>query len=239
MKEIYNLSKKYKFKIIEDASHAAGSKYFNTKIGDCFYSDATIFSFHAAKNFTTGEGGAVLSNNKNLIKKIASLRTHGIMNKNQLNHKRWFYKQNFLGLNYRMTDIQAALGITQLNKLSKWVVQRNKIASIYKRKLFKSHLKLQEIPKGYYSSYHLMVILVNSKKINRNKLYNYLLKNKIMCNVHYIPIYRHNFYRRYKSYIKSFNKCEKYFKKALTLPLYPSLTQKNQIKIIRLINKAI
>jgi len=136
LKKIYALSKKFKFKIIEDASHALGAKYEDGQIGDCRYSDATIFSFHASKIITTAEGGVILCNSKKLYSKINSLRTHGIVkniNENGKIKKDWFYQQKYLGLNYRMNDIQASLGISQIKKLNKWIKKRNQIASYYQK----------------------------------------------------------------------------------------------------------
>ena len=202
MKKIFKLSKKYKFKIIEDASHAIGAKYFNNKIGNCKYSDITVFSFHPVKIITTAEGGAALTNSKQLDKKLKLLRTHGITReKKYLNKKRkesWYYEFQELGYNYRLNEIQCALGISQLQRLNKWVSYRNEIAEIYRKKLKDLPLAMPPKQKGYYSSYHLFVIqiLKNKKKIDRNKLYKLLKKRGIQTNIHYIPIHTHPYYKR-------------------------------------------
>ena len=182
MKKIYQLSKKYKFKIIEDASHALGGKYKNNMVGSNKYSDLTVFSFHPVKMITTGEGGAITTNNNNLAKKLYALRSHGIeknLTKKQKKNTPWLFNQNFLGFNYRMTDIQASLGISQIKKLNFFIKKRNQIAKIYDKELKYLPLKLPKIKKNILSSFHLYVVLVkkNQKKISRNKLY-FLLKKK-------------------------------------------------------------
>ena len=140
LKEIKNLSKKYKFKIIEDASHALGAKYKNEKIGSCKYSDVTVFSFHPVKSITTAEGGSALTNNKKLYENMSMLRTHGITKdkkkfKNKKNSDPWYFEQQLLGFNYRMNEIEAALGISQLKSLNSFIKKRNKIAKIYDKHL--------------------------------------------------------------------------------------------------------
>ena len=239
LKKIYALSKKFKFKIIEDASHALGAKYEGSKIGDCKYSDATIFSFHASKIITTAEGGVILCNSKKLYSKINSLRTHGIVkniNENGKIKKDWFYEQKYLGLNYRINDIQASLGISQIKNLNKWIKKRNQIASYYQKKLNSKHISFQEVKGKTTSSYHIFVILINHPKINRNKVYKYLQSKKIFCNVHYIPIYRHPFYKKLGFNKKKFLNCEKYYQRTLTIPLYPELKKKSIDSIIYHLN---
>ena len=168
MKKIYNLSRKYKFKIIEDASHAFGSIYEKNKIGNCKFSNMTVFSFHPVKIFTTGEGGCVTTNDKKLDIKLKSLRSHGIAQKqrnNSINKKRpWMFYQRSLGLNYRLTDIQASLGVSQLKKVRKFLKKRNEISKIYNREL--AHLPIQtpKLTPNSFSSYHLYVIVLRKKK---------------------------------------------------------------------------
>ena len=239
LKKIYALSKKFKFKIIEDASHALGAKYEGGQIGDCRYSDATIFSFHASKIITTAEGGVILCNSKKLYSKINSLRTHGIVkniNENGKIKKDWFYQQKYLGLNYRMNDIQASLGISQIKNLNKWIIKRNQIASYYQKKLNSKYISFQEVKGKITSSYHIFVILINHPKINRNKVYRYLQSKKIFCNVHYIPIYRHPFYKKLGFNKKKYLNCEKYDQRTLTIPLYPELKKKSIDLIIYHLN---
>ena len=232
------LSKKFNFKIIEDASHALGATYRNSKIGDCKFSDITVFSFHPVRIITTGEGGAISTNNKKIDIKLKSLRSHGITKiyknkKKILKQKPWMFFQDDLGLNYRLTDIQASLGISQLKKLKNFIKIRNNIAQIYNNELKDLPLKLPNIPKKNSSTFHLYVVLL--KKNNRDLLYKLLLKNGFKTNVHYIPIYKHPYFKKFNFLEKNFRNNEKYFKNAISLPIHPGLTKKNIFKIINVV----
>ena len=235
MIKVKQLSKKFKFKILEDASHAAGSIYRNSKIGDCKYSDACVFSFHPVKIITTGEGGSILTNSKKIYKLVSNLRSHGINRKIKIKKNPWHYDQENLGYNYRMNDIEATLGISQLLKLKKFVAERNKISDLYKRMLNKKKIKFQKLIKQTKSSMHLFIIRVNAKI--RNKIYLHLKNKGISTNLHYIPIYRHSFYKRFNFKKKEFPNSEKYYQEAISLPLFFGLTKKKQLKIIEIINK--
>ena len=242
MKKIYQLSKKYKFKIIEDASHALGGKYKNNMVGSNKYSDLTVFSFHPVKMITTGEGGAITTNNNNLAKKLYALRSHGIeknLTKKQKKNTPWLFNQNFLGFNYRMTDIQASLGISQIKKLNFFIKKRNQIAKIYDKELKYLPLKLPKIKKNVLSSFHLYVVLVkkNQKKISRNKLYFLLKKKGILTTVHYIPIYKHPYYKKMNFNMSNFKNNEEYFKNAISIPIYPGIKKKNIFKVINTLKK--
>ena len=234
MKKIKRLSKKYKFSVIEDASHALGANYKNIKIGNPKYSDLSILSFHPVKMITTGEGGALMSNDYNLDKKIKSLRSHGIVREKKylVNKKlpKWYYEQKYLSSNYRMTAFQAALGISQLKKIDKFTKERNNLAGIYEKKLKKLNIKFQLIDKNNKSSRHLFIILVD-KKI-RNKLYFYLEKNKIQTNLHYIPIYRHPYYKKFRFNKKNYKNSERYYEEALSIPLHCNISRKEQNYVI-------
>ncbi len=241
MAKIKKLSKLYNFKIIEDASHAVGSTYKNSTIGDCKYSDITIFSFHPVKIFTTGEGGMILTNSKDIAKKAELYRSHGITrNKNFFknhDHSPWIYEQQVLGYNYRMTDIAAALGISQLKKVKTWNVRRNFLAEKYKLK-FKENggIHYQENPSNnVYSSYHLFIIQVNQ----RDRIFKELSKLGIGVNVHYIPIHYHPFYMDLGFKKGDFPIAENYYENAISIPLYPSLSQKDQNFVIKSINNLI
>ena len=238
MKKIYNLSKKFNFKIIEDASHALGSIYKGNKIGNCKYSEATVFSFHPVKIITTGEGGAITTNNQNLNLKLKSLRTHGIdqnylKKKKLLIKKPWLFFQTDLGLNYRLTDMQASLGSSQLKKVDRFIKIRNKISKFYNKELKNLPIKLPTLSNDNYSSFHLYVIYL--KKKNRDLLYKELLKKGYKTNIHYIPIYEHPYYKRFNFNKKNFLNNRSYFKNAISLPIFPNLSKIDMNKIVIII----
>ena len=237
MSKVYKLSKKYKFKIIEDASHALGSKYKNSIIGDCKYSDLTVFSFHPIKIITTAEGGMITTNKKSYYEKLKMLRTNGIT-RNLLNKSKktpWYYEQRLLGFNFRMNEIQSGLGLSQLKNLKKWIKRRNEISSLYIDKLKKLPIKLPTVNKYSLSSFHLFVVMLKNKKI-RNKLFNYLKLKKINCNYLYIPLYRQPFYKKNIDK-KYFNNMELYYSTSLALPIHIKLNNKEIKYIISSIKK--
>jgi|SaaInlStandDraft_5_1057022.scaffolds.fasta_scaffold23366_2 UDP-4-amino-4,6-dideoxy-N-acetyl-beta-L-altrosamine transaminase len=224
MEEIHTLSQQYGFKIIEDAAHAIGAKYQNNPVGNCLYSDITVFSFHPVKIITTGEGGAAMTNSSKLAEKMSLLRTHGITRdpvkmKNKLGGL-WYYEQIDLGFNYRMTDIQAALGISQLKRLDQYILRRTEIAKWYDKK-FKDVAVTPLMQKSDRSSaYHLYVILVGEGKNKREKLYNYLYEHNIRVNVHYIPIYRQAYY----SNSDTLKVADMYYQRTISLPMFTNIT---------------
>jgi UDP-4-amino-4,6-dideoxy-N-acetyl-beta-L-altrosamine transaminase len=237
LKKIYILSKTYNFKIIEDASHAIGAKYYGDYIGNCKYADVAIFSFHPVKIITSGEGGMCLTNNRNLRDKMLLLRSHGITKDNSKFKKNkvdepWYYEQQILGYNYRMSDIHAALGISQLKKLGMFIKKRNIIANNYYKLLKELPLILPEKNKNCISSFHLFVIRINflNTKKTYKEVFNYLRKNKLWVNLHYLPIYSHPFYKNKYNKIK-FKNMETYYKSAISIPIYPGLTFKNQMYV--------
>ena len=230
--KLKKLSLKYNFKIIEDASHASGAKIGRSLIGSSKYSDITVFSFHPVKTITSGEGGAILTNSKKIYEKIKVLRNQGIENKSdkvkRYSINPWHYDINNLGYNYRMTDIQAALGSSQLKSLDKFIKKRNTIANYYKKKLSKEII-FQEIKKNNLSTYHLFIIRV--KKSIRNEIVKKLNDKKIFTNLHYAPIYRHNLYKKNFNYrFNNFPEAENYFKEAISIPIYYTLKKKDQQK---------
>ena len=236
MKDLKKLSKKYKFKIIEDASHAIGASYDGSLIGSCSYSDACVFSFHPVKIITTGEGGAMLTNNKDIASKFSALRSHGIVRDKLLkkSHYAWYYEQRSLGYNYRMNEIEASLGSSQLNKLKKFIKERNEIANYYKKNLNSEIVKFQKVDKLTRSPYHLFIIRTN--KILRKIIYDKLKKNGITTSFHYIPVYRQPYYEKFKFSKKNFLVSEEYYNDGLSIPLYCGFNKKTQDKVIKIIN---
>lgn len=242
MKKIFALSKKFNFKIIEDASHALGAKYYSQPIGNCKYSDITVFSFHPVKMITTIEGGVATTNNKFYAQKMSSLRVHGIIKDKHLLKRKyegdWYYEQVGLGYNYRMNDVQASLGISQLKKLTKFLNKRKKIAEFYKKELKGFPVNFQLINKRYESSYHLFVIKINKGKKLKKKIFDILRKNKIFVNVHYIPIHLQPYYIERFGFKKGhFKFAESYYERAISLPIYYSLKNIEALKVINLIKK--
>ena len=218
-------------------ANALGGSYKNNRIGSCLYSDITVFSLHPVKSITTGEGGMSMTNNKILADKMRLLRSHGITRDMALDDKLkaqpWYYEQIYLGFNYRMTDIQAALGISQLKKLDNFVIKRNRIADKYYDLL--SHLPLQ-LPyrnSKYYSAQHLFVVRIQTEDISmsHNEVFNYLRKYNIGVNVHYIPIYKQPLYEAIGFDERNFPESERYYSETITLPMFTELSN-NQIKYI-------
>ena len=227
MKALWKLSREYGFQIIEDASHALGGEYLDKKIGCCEYSDMAVFSFHPVKMITTGEGGAITTNNKLLNEKIELLRSHGITKdvtkfKNERDGD-WYYEQQELGFNYRLTDIQAALGISQLKRLDDFIEKRREISKKYFNKLEFNILPYQH--PDTKSSWHLFII----KSSNRKETYIKLKEHDIMTQVHYIPVHTQPFYNKeamqYRNSVEFYRHC-------LSLPIYVDLTISDQDKII-------
>ena len=238
LERIKRLSKKYNFKIIEDASHALGGKYKNSYIGNCQFSDVCVFSFHPVKSITTGEGGLITTNSKKISAKINLFRNHGInrdkkflLNKTlKINH----YEQIELGFNYRMSDIEAALGISQANRLTKFIHKRMSVAKFYDKELI--NLPIQKPIFSKDSSWHLYVILLKNNSI-RKKLFEFLKKKKINCQIHYIPIHIHPYYKKIGFKKKDFPNSVEYYERCLSLPIFFDLKFSDQKKIISLIKK--
>lgn len=233
MRRLFALSKIYNFKIIEDASHAVGAKYLGNFIGGCQYSDITIFSFHPVKIITTGEGGMALTNSESLAYKIKLLRSHGITKEKAFlidqDRDGWYYEQTELGYNYRMSDIQAALGLSQLKRVDFYVERRMKLFDRYQDILKSTKFILPKLSSDSYSSNHLYIIKIISegKTSNRDFVYKKLINSGIGVNLHYMPIYKQPYY--VKKYGEIFlPNSEKYFNTALTLPLYPGMSYEDQ-----------
>jgi UDP-4-amino-4,6-dideoxy-N-acetyl-beta-L-altrosamine transaminase len=235
MESIYKLSKKYGFKIIEDAAHAIGAKYKQEAVGSCHYSDITIFSFHPVKIITTGEGGAALTNNIELAHHMNLLRSHGITrNKDEMRNpseKPWYYEQISLGYNYRMTDIQAALGISQFSRLDKYIKKRTNIAKHYTDELDLNKVTPLEQKNDRSSSWHLYIIKVIDKS-KRDGLVKVLQEHGIGTNLHYIPLYRHPYIQCNYNLSGS----EQYYNSAITIPLFPNISYGDVSYIANTIN---
>jgi UDP-4-amino-4,6-dideoxy-N-acetyl-beta-L-altrosamine transaminase len=231
MRSIKMLSNQYGFKIIEDASHSIGGSYLDNKIGSCKFSDVTIFSFHPVKIITTGEGGALLTNNQEIADRATLYRSHGInraLTSYDENNKPWFYEQTELGYNYRMTDIHAALGLSQLKRIDEFIDKRRKIASLYEDEISSLGLKLPELNKSIGSAYHLYVIQIPDITEEQKLFIVEGLKDLgVGTNVHYIPIHLHPYYKALGFNNGDFPNAEKYYCEALSLPMYPALTRKD------------
>lgn len=238
METIYNLSKIYNFKIIEDASHAIGGEYKNQKIGCCQYSDLAIFSFHPVKIITTGEGGIVLTNNEELYQKLIRLRSHGITrNPNFMteeSHGSWYYQQLELGYNYRITDLQAALGISQMQRLDKFVAKRRYLATRYNQLLQDLPIILPDQHPDTNSSWHLYIIRLKLKEIKKShhQIFEELRQANIGVNLHYIPVHLQPYYQKLGFKYGDFPNAENYYKEVISLPLYYDLTEENQDYVI-------
>ncbi len=238
MERIHNLSKKYGFTLIEDACHALGGRYKGDRIGSCRYSDMAVFSFHPVKSITTGEGGMVVTNSEELYLKLIRLRTHGITRDPSLmegeSHGPWYYQQIELGFNYRITDIQAALGISQLSRLEDFIERRRHLADRYNKELVGLPLALPWQHPDAYSAYHLYVIRLRLDQIKKThrQVFEALRKAGINVNLHYIPVHTQPFYQKLGFTWGDFPEAERYYREAISIPLYYELTEGDQDRVI-------
>lgn len=235
MAGIHELSLRYGFKIIEDASHAIGGRYKGEPIGNCHYSDITVFSFHPVKIITTGEGGMALTNDPVLASKMMRLRSHGITREaaemTHAPHGPWYYQQIDLGFNYRMTDLQAALGLSQMQRLDEFVAKRHAIAKRYDDLLTNMQIDTPRQHEDNYSSLHLYVIRLDLSVYDHRVVFERLRVNGIGVNLHYIPVYRHPYYARMGFNPSDFPQAERYYAEAISLPIYPALTEEQQFEV--------
>jgi UDP-4-amino-4,6-dideoxy-N-acetyl-beta-L-altrosamine transaminase len=238
MEGIYILGKKYGFKIIEDASHAIGAKYKGDPVGNCKYSDITVFSFHPVKIITTGEGGMAVTNDASLSNKMMRLRSHGITRDPlEMTHSPdgpWYYQQIELGFNYRMTEMYGALGLSQLSRVDEFITKRRLLASRYDELLAGLPITLPYQHKDSYSSTHLYIIRLKEQRpgFSRRELFERLRSNGIGVNLHYIPIYHHPFYESMGFKAENFPEAERYYAEAITLPIYYNLEYHEQDNIV-------
>ena len=238
MAGIYDLSQRYGFKIIEDASHAIGGKYRGEPIGNCRYSDITVFSFHPVKIITTGEGGMAVTNAKELAKRMRLLRSHGITrdqaDMTQSPDGPWYYQQIVLGFNYRMTDIQAALGLSQLQRLDEFVAKRHAIAQRYDESLVEFPVTTPGLHTASYSALHLYVIRLKLDEINKThrEVFESLRATGIGVNLHYIPVYLQPYYKKLGFSAGYCSEAERYYGEAISLPIYSELTIVGQDSVL-------
>lgn len=242
MARISKLAETFNFKVIEDASHAIGSAYKASPVGSCKYSDICVFSFHPVKIITTGEGGIATTNNNEIVQKLRQLRSHGVVrDPSALSSEEegaWYYEQRELGFNYRLTDLQAALGASQLTRLDEFVSKRNLLASRYHELLSELPVSPVEIQEDNYSSYHLFIIRLDNRSIRR-KTFDTLKSNGVGVNVHYIPIYWQPFYRE-KGFSKGYcPNAESFYNSIITLPLFPDLTVQEQDQVVKLLRNCL
>ncbi len=246
MEGIHALSQQYGFRIIEDASHAIGGKYQNEPMGNCRFSDITVFSFHPVKIITTGEGGMAVTNDAQLAKHMRLLRSHGISSTVTDMQARpaqeiWNYQQIDLGFNYRMTDIQAALGLSQLQRLDDYVAKRHAIARRYDESLATLPVTTPWQHDVGYSARHLYVIRLNLSDIKKTQrqIYKLLHAAEIIVNLHYIPVYRHPYFEKMGFKAGYCPEAERYFGEALSIPMFPTLDNSQQAQVVGALRTAI
>jgi len=245
MQAIHELSVKYGFKIIEDASHAIGGKYKGEPIGNCLFSDITVFSFHPVKIITTGEGGMAITNQSELASLMRLLGSHGVTRDlSRMTHKPdgpWYYQQVALGFNYRMTDIQAALGLSQISRLDNNVDRRNKLAKKYDEELMGNEVSAQLRHTDVYSAFHLYIILLQAGGgiLEHGRVFEELKSSGVGVNVHYIPVHTQPYYRTLGFNRGDFPNSEKFYASAISLPMFPALSEIQQDKVIYELKKAL
>lgn len=241
---IHELAQRFRFKVIEDASHAIGGCYQGAPIGNCAYSDITIFSFHPVKIVTTAEGGMAVTNKADLAEKMGLYRSHGITRDPSLmTHTAdgpWYYQQIALGYNYRMTDIQAALGVSQMQRLNDYIERRHEIAKRYTRELADLPIKLPKQPGFAYSAFHLYVIRLDLAAIaplSHINVFQALRDRGILVNLHYIPVHTQPYYQNLGFTWGDFPNAEEYYRNAISIPIYPSLSAASQTQVIDALNE--
>ena len=238
MKRIHDLSIEYGFKIIEDASHAIGSKFLNQYVGNCMFSDVTVFSFHPVKIITTAEGGLATTNNQKIAERMQLFRTHGITRDEKLLTKDseggWYYEQLELGFNYRLTDIQAALGNSQLTRIQFFIEKRHMIKDRYEQLISNENLDLPAQDKKCFSSLHLYPIQLKLEKLKKSQqeIFADFQANGIGVNLHYIPVHYHPYYKSLGFQEGDFPNAENYYKRAISIPIFPAMDLKQQDLVI-------
>lgn len=245
MARIYELGQRYGFAIIEDASHAIGGRYRDQPIGNCRFSDITVFSFHPVKIITSGEGGMALTNNAALADRMALLRSHGVTRNPDLMTREsdgpWYYQQVDLGFNYRMTELQGALGLSQLGRIDDYVSRRHALARRYDTMLSDLPVTVPwQHPDGF-SGLHLYVVRValGRVRVDRRRVFESLREQGIGVNLHYIPVHTQPFYERLGFRTGDFPEAEAYYADAISLPMYPTLTEHQQDRVVAALERAV
>jgi dTDP-4-amino-4,6-dideoxygalactose transaminase len=247
MAEIRKLSDFYGFKVIEDAAHAIGGSYKNQKIGSCSFSDVTIFSFHPVKIITTGEGGIAVTNDEALAQRIRLLSAHGIVRNSPLNPESsgrpgiWNYHQMSLGYNFRMTEFQAALGLSQVNRLEEFLSRRRQLVKKYNSALSDTGLGLPWQHPDSESSFHLYPVLIKQSQlgVSQRHFYDELINSGIGVNLHYIPVYLHPFYESKGFSAGLCPNAEQYFSETISLPLFSALSGEDQMAVITQVRRVL
>jgi len=245
MQAIHALAQRYNFKVIEDASHAIGGKYKGEFIGNCRYSDITVFSFHPVKIITTAEGGMALTNNAELANRMELLRSHGVTrDPAQMTHEAdgpWYYQQIDLGFNYRMTELQAALGNSQMERLDQFVARRHQLAKRYDSLLVELPVTLPWQHPDSYSGLHLYVIRLQLGKVGRThrQVFEALREQGVGVNLHYIPVHTQPYYQRMGFRLGDYPEAERYYSEAISLPIFHSMTEQQQDEVESAMRKAL
>jgi UDP-4-amino-4,6-dideoxy-N-acetyl-beta-L-altrosamine transaminase len=244
MKKIHSLGEEYGFRIIEDASHAIGGKYLDKPIGSCQYSDITVFSFHPVKIITTAEGGLATTNSRGLSEKMQLYRSHGITRDEKLMTKEpdgsWYYQQVDLGFNYRMTELQAALGISQMKRLDEFVAKRHILKERYDSLLNGLPIKIPFQDNDSYSALHLYPIQIDLDRVNKSRklIFNELRESGVGANIHYIPIHTQSYYLQFGFQEGDFPNSESYYSRAISIPLFPAMSLEQQDEIVSILSHA-
>jgi UDP-4-amino-4,6-dideoxy-N-acetyl-beta-L-altrosamine transaminase len=245
MRKIHSLGQEYGFKIIEDASHAIGGKYLDQPIGGCQYSNITVFSFHPVKIITTAEGGLATTNDEGLSKRMQLFRSHGVIRDPELMTKKseggWYYQQVELGFNYRMTELQAALGVSQMERLDEFVTLRHKRQIRYDELLKDLSITTPYQDLNSYSALHLYPIKIQIDKVKstRKEIFEALRKNDIGVNVHYIPVHTQPYYENMGFKKGDFPNAERYYESAISIPLFHVMTFEQQDQVIAALEKVL
>lgn len=245
MKRIYELSQQYGFKIIEDASHAIGGRYMDKPIGNCAFSDITVFSFHPVKIITTAEGGLATTNDTQLADKMALFRSHGVTRDAELMDKvpdgDWYYEQVDLGYNYRITDLQAALGVSQMRRLDEFVAKRHALQEKYDELLTPLPLVSPYQTHKSYSALHLYPVQLELEKLTKNhkQIFQELRENGLGVNVHYIPVHTQPYYEKMGFRRGDYPNAERYYDRSISLPMYSALTDQQQLQVVEVLQKVL